>query len=207
MKRILTILPVSDSVPILLLAAAALMCAWAQGGHLTGVWGESKTRGPAAGDTMPSTQKIVPFLWFNNQAEEAIRFYSSIFPDSKVLSETRTGPKGALISAKFRLAGQELMALNGGPMYSFTEAISLFVSCENQEEVDDLWAKLTAGGGTPGRCGWLKDKYGLSWQVIPKTLGELLHDKDPAKAKRVAEAMLKMDKIDIKRLRQAYDGR
>jgi predicted 3-demethylubiquinone-9 3-methyltransferase (glyoxalase superfamily) len=115
-------------------------------------------------------QKITPFLWFDDQAEEAARYYASIFPDSKVLEEARTGPKGKLISARFRLAGQELMALNGGPMYSFTEAISLFVSCEGQEEVDDLWAKLTAGGGTPGRCGWLKDRYGLSWQVIPGSL-------------------------------------
>ena len=156
---------------------------------------------------MSSRPKIVPFLWFDSQAEEAIRFYSSTFPDSKVLSETRAGPRGALISARFRLAGQELMALNGGPMYSFTEAISLFVSCESQAEVDDLWAKLTAGGGKPGRCGWLKDRYGLSWQVIPTALGEMLHDKDPVKAKRVTEAMLKMDKIDIQRLRQAYDGR
>ena len=156
---------------------------------------------------MSAKQKIVPLLWFDDDAEEAIRFYSSIFPDSKVLDEARMGPKGALISARFRLAGQELMALNGGPMYSFTEAISLFVSCGSQEEVDDLWAKLTAGGGEPGRCGWLKDKYGLSWQVIPTALVEMLHDNDPARAKRVAEAMMKMDKIDIRRLRQAYDGR
>jgi predicted 3-demethylubiquinone-9 3-methyltransferase (glyoxalase superfamily) len=156
---------------------------------------------------MSAKQKIVPFLWFDDDAEEAIRFYSAIFPDSRVLGETRQGPKGPLISARFQLAGREFMALNGGPMYSFTEAISLFVSCENQAEVDELWAKLTAGGGEPGRCGWLKDKYGLSWQVIPTALGEMLYDKDPAKAKRVAEAMLKMGKIDIARLRQAYEGR
>ena len=156
---------------------------------------------------MHSKPKIVPFLWFDDDAEEAIRFYSSIFPDSKVIEEARTGPKGTLTSARFRLAGQELIALNGGPMYSFTEAISLFVSCETQAEVDELWAKLTAGGGTPGRCGWLKDRYGLSWQVIPGALVSMLHDKDPTKAKRVAEAMMTMDKIDIAKLRQAYNER
>ena len=185
--------------PLFLLVAAVLP------GLIAGAWGESDTEGQ--GGAMPATQKIVPFLWFDDDAEEAIRFYSSIFPDSKVLSETRMGPKGPLMSARFRLAGQEFMALNGGPMHSFTEAISMFVSCGSQEEVDGLWAKLTADGGEPGRCGWLKDKYGLSWQVIPTALGEMLEDKDPAKAKRVAEAMMKMGKIDIRRLRQAYEGR
>jgi predicted 3-demethylubiquinone-9 3-methyltransferase (glyoxalase superfamily) len=149
--------------------------------------------------------KIVPFLWFNDDAEEAIRFYSSIFPDAKVLEESRVGPK--LMSARFQLAGREFMALNGGPMYRFNEAISLFVSCETQEEVDDLWTKLTAGGGEPGHCGWLKDKYGLSWQVIPTALTRMIGDKDPAKAKRAMDAMLRMTKIDIQRLKQAYEGR
>lgn len=193
--------------PLLLLVAAVALFAGAMPDHLIGgAWGQS-TRGESAGGPVPATQKIIPFLWFDDDAEEAIRFYSSIFPDSKVLGEARKGPKGALISARFRLAGQEFMALNGGPMYSFTEAISLVVNCESQEEVDGLWSKLAADGGKPGRCGWLKDKYGLSWQVIPRALGEMLEDKDPAKAKRVADAMMKMDKIDIRRLRQAYDGR
>jgi predicted 3-demethylubiquinone-9 3-methyltransferase (glyoxalase superfamily) len=160
---------------------------------------------------MPPTQKITPFLWFDQSAEDAIRFYMSIFKNSAILSESRWGeggpvPKGTLMSARFRLAGQELMALNGGPHYKFTEAISLFVNCETQAEVDELWAKLSAGG-EPGRCGWLKDKYGLSWQVIPSILGEMLQDKDPAKAKRVTQAMLQMNKLDIQRLKQAYDGR
>jgi predicted 3-demethylubiquinone-9 3-methyltransferase (glyoxalase superfamily) len=149
--------------------------------------------------------RIVPFLWFDDDAEEAIRFYGSVFPDVKVLTETRVG--GALVSARFRMGGQEYMALNGGPVYSFNEAVSMFVPCGTQEEVDDLWAKLTAGGGEPGRCGWLKDRFGLSWQVIPTALVELLHDKDPAKAARVRDAMLKMGKIDIARLRQAHEGR
>ena len=193
---------------LLFLAAAVLSGAWAlEIGAVAGAGSDSQTKQPKAGGAKSSKSKIVPFLWFDDDAEEAIRFYSSIFPDSKVIEEARTGPKGALISARFRLAGQELIALNGGPMYSFTEAISLFVSCDSQEEVDTLWEKLTAGGGTPGRCGWLKDRYGLSWQVIPGALGTMLHDKDPAKARRVAAAMMQMGKIDIEKLRQAYDGR
>jgi predicted 3-demethylubiquinone-9 3-methyltransferase (glyoxalase superfamily) len=149
-------------------------------------------------------QKIAPFLWFNDNAEEAMNFYISIFKNSKVLSIT-PGPNGKVLTATFQLEGQEFMALNGGPMFTFTEAISLFVSCETQQEVDDLWAKLSAGGSA-GRCGWLKDKYGLSWQVIPTALGELMRDKDPEKAKRVVDAMLQMNKIDIATLRQAYEG-
>jgi predicted 3-demethylubiquinone-9 3-methyltransferase (glyoxalase superfamily) len=193
---------------LLLLAAALLLGAWAlQVGVVAGAGDDSRPKVPAAGGAMSAQPKIVPFLWFDDDAEEAIRFYSAIFPDSKVLEEARTGPGGKLISARFRLAGQELIALNGGPMYSFTEAISLFVSCKTQEEVDDLWAKLTASGGKPGRCGWLKDRYGLSWQVIPGALVSMLHDKDPAKARRVAEAMMQMDRIDISKLRQAYNGR
>ncbi len=156
-------------------------------------------------------QKITTFLWYDDDAEEAVRFYTSIFKNSKVLSETRWGeggplPKGTLMSAKFQLAGQEFMALNGGPMFRFTEAISLLVNCENQAEVDDLWERLGAGGEY-SQCGWLKDKYGLSWQIIPTALGEMLGDKDPAKAKRVMDAMLQMDKIDIARLKQAYNQR
>lgn len=159
---------------------------------------------------MTPKQKISVFLWFND-AEEAIRYYSSIFTDSKVLSESRWGegapfPKGTLMTARFQLAGQEFTLLNGGPPFRFTDAISLLVNCESQREVDELWEKLGAGG-EPGQCGWLKDKYGLSWQIVPTVLGEMLQDKDPVKAKRVAEAMLQMKKIDIAKLKQAYDPR
>lgn len=148
-------------------------------------------------------QKITPFLWFNDNVEEAINFYLSIFKDSKIISTT-PGPNGKLLTATFQLEGQEFQALNGGPMFKFTEAISLFINCETQPEVDELWEKLSAGG-EKSRCGWLKDKYGLSWQIIPSVLGELMRDKDPEKANRVMQAMLQMDKIDIKTLQQAYE--
>jgi predicted 3-demethylubiquinone-9 3-methyltransferase (glyoxalase superfamily) len=153
--------------------------------------------------------KITPFLWFDDQAEEAMNFYVSIFKDSKVGSVTRygeagPGPRGTVMSATFQLDGQEFMALNGGPLFKFTEAISFFVSCETQAEVDDLWAKLSEGGEA-GRCGWLKDKYGLSWQIIPTALGEMLGDKDPQRAGRVMQAMLQMSKIDVQALKQAYE--
>ena len=154
-------------------------------------------------------QKITPFLWFNDQAEDAMHFYVSIFKNSKVGQVTRCGeagpgPKGAVMSATFQLEGQEFMALNGGPHFSFTPAISMFVNCETQEEVDEFWEKLSAGGSKE-RCGWLKDKYGLSWQIIPSALGKLMGDKNPAKAKSVMNAMLQMNRIDIKTLQQAYD--
>ena len=136
-------------------------------------------------------QKIVPFLWFNTEAEEAMNYYVSIFPDSKVVSVMH-GPDGKVLTGTFQLAGQEFMALNGGPQFKFTEAISLFVKCETQEEVDRLWAKLTADGGEESMCGWLKDKYGLSWQIIPNRLSELLGDKDPERAGRAMQAMLGM---------------
>ena len=148
--------------------------------------------------------KITPFLWFDGKAEEAMRFYVSIFRNSKVLSVS-PGPNGKAMSVTFELEGQAFMALNGGPEFKFTEAISLFVSCTTQEEVDDLWAKLTADGGEESRCGWLKDKYGLSWQIIPTALMEMLGDQDPEKAGRAMEAMLTMSKIDIKALRAARD--
>ena len=153
-------------------------------------------------------QKITPFLWFDGKAEEAMNFYTSIFKNSKIGRITRygdagPGPKGAVMSGTFQLDGQEFMALNGGPQFKFTEAISFFVNCETQEEVDELWEKLSAGG-QKSRCGWLKDKYGLSWQIIPSALGEMLGDKDPEKSQRVMKAMLQMDKIDIKGLEQAY---
>jgi len=153
-------------------------------------------------------QKITPFLWFDDKAEEAMHFYVSIFKNSKIGTVTRygeagPGPKGTVMSATFQLDGQEFFALNGGPHYKFTPAISLFVNCETQQEVDELWDKLSAGG-RKDRCGWLQDKYGLSWQIIPSLLGRLLHDKDAKKAQRVMQAMLQMDKIDMKKLEQAY---
>jgi len=154
-----------------------------------------------------SAQKIVPCLWFRDQAEEAVRFYCAVFPGAKVLGESRAGPDGPLVWAKLRLAGHELLALNGNTGASFTDACSLHVSCDDQQEVDDLWAKLTADGGEPGCCGWLKDRFGVSWQVVPSVLGEMLNDPDPARAKRVLDAAVRMDKLDIARLRQAYAGR
>jgi predicted 3-demethylubiquinone-9 3-methyltransferase (glyoxalase superfamily) len=149
-------------------------------------------------------KKITPFLWFDTQAEDAMNFYVSIFKNSKVLGVT-PGPNGIASSASFELEGQEFMAFNAGPEFKFTEAISLFVDCKTQEEVDELWEKLTADGGQESQCGWLKDKFGLSWQIIPSVLGELLGDKDPVKAKRVLDAMLKMHKIEIAGLRRAYE--
>jgi predicted 3-demethylubiquinone-9 3-methyltransferase (glyoxalase superfamily) len=153
-------------------------------------------------------QKITPFLWFDGKAEEAMNFYVSIFKDSKVgrvthYGEGGPGPKGTVMSATFQLEGQEFMALNGGPLFKFTPAISFFVNCQTQAEVDELWGKLSAGGQIQ-RCGWLTDKYGVSWQIIPAILGELLHDKDPVKSKNVMQAMLQMEKIDIRRLKEAH---
>jgi predicted 3-demethylubiquinone-9 3-methyltransferase (glyoxalase superfamily) len=155
-------------------------------------------------------QKIVTSLWFDGNAEEAINFYASIFKNSKVVELSRYGegapfPAGTVLAATFQLEGQEFMAINGGPEFPFTEAVSLYVKCKNQEEVDELWEKLVQGG-EESQCGWLKDKYGLSWQIIPTILGELLGDKDPAKAQNVMQAMLKMKKIDIKGLKEAYDS-
>src|SRR5882724_1157370 len=153
-------------------------------------------------------QKITPFLWFNGNAEETVRFYTSIFKRSKIGSMTRygdagPGPKGTVMSATFQLEGQEFMALNGGPMFTFSPAISFFVNCETQAEVDELWTKLSAGG-KEDQCGWLKDKYGLSWQIIPKALMELMRDTDTAKSSRVMKAMLQMTKIDIAALKRAH---
>jgi predicted 3-demethylubiquinone-9 3-methyltransferase (glyoxalase superfamily) len=150
-------------------------------------------------------QKITTFLWFDGNAEEAMKFYVSIFKNSKIVS-TMAGPDGKVLTGTFELEGQQFMALNGGPMFKFTEAISLFVNCETQAEVDDLWKKLTAGGAE-SQCGWLKDKFGLSWQIIPSALGRLLGDKDRAKAGRAMQAMLQMKKIDIAKLQQAFDGK
>jgi len=154
-------------------------------------------------------QKITPFLWFDGKAEEAMNFYISIFKNSKVVSIMRygdagPGPKGTVMSATFELEGQRFIALNGGPMFTFSQAISFFVNCETQEEVDKLWEKLSEGGEKQ-RCAWLKDKFGVSWQIVPTVLGELLQDKDPEKSKRVMQAMLQMDKIDIAGLKRAYE--
>jgi len=160
-------------------------------------------------------QKITPFLWFDEKAEEAVNFYVSIFNNSKIGSITRYGdeaaevsgrPKGTVMTVTFQLEGQEFMALNGGPHFKFTEAISLLVNCKTQEEVDELWEKLSEGG-EKGQCGWLKDKFGLSWQIVPTVLGEMLQDKDAEKSKRVMHALLQMRKLDIKRLKQAYARR
>jgi predicted 3-demethylubiquinone-9 3-methyltransferase (glyoxalase superfamily) len=149
-------------------------------------------------------QKITPFLWFDGKAEEAMNFYVGIFKNSKIVNVSRAGPGGSAMACTFQLEGQEFIALNGGPQFSFTPAISFFVNCETQQEVDELWARLTEGGEN-GRCGWLKDKFGLSWQIIPSVLGKMMHDKDPVKAKRVMQAMFQMNKIDINALKQAYD--
>jgi predicted 3-demethylubiquinone-9 3-methyltransferase (glyoxalase superfamily) len=154
-------------------------------------------------------QKITPFLWFNDKAEEAANFYVSLFKNSKVKEVRRygdagPGPKGSVMTITFQIEGQDFIALNGGPHFSFTPAVSLFVNCEKQEEVDQLWEKL-AEGGRKDRCGWLQDKYGLSWQIIPEALGKLMTDPDPKKAASVMQAMLQMDKIDVKRLQEAHD--
>ncbi|AFM25875.1 VOC family protein [Desulfomonile tiedjei] len=158
-------------------------------------------------------QKIIPFLWFDDNAEDAVNFYVSIFKNSKIVSVARYGEAGAKVSGQpegtvmtivFQLEGQEFMALNGGPVFTFSPAISLLVNCETQEEVDDLWEKLSQGGEII-ECGWLKDKYGVSWQIVPTALNEMLQDKDTEKSERVMSAMLQMKKIDIDELRQAYD--
>lgn len=154
-------------------------------------------------------QKITPFLWYESQAEEAANFYVSIFKSSKIQSVNRygdagPGPKGSVMIVKFQLEGQDFIALNGGPTFKFTPAISLYVDCETQEEVDQLWDKLSAGG-RKDRCGWLQDKYGLSWQIVPRALQQLMSDPDPKKSSSVMQAMLQMDKIDIRRLQEAHD--
>jgi predicted 3-demethylubiquinone-9 3-methyltransferase (glyoxalase superfamily) len=156
-------------------------------------------------------QKITPFLWFDGKAEEAMNFYVSIFKNSKVVSVSRygegaPGPKGTVMAATFEIEGQRFNALNGGPMFTFTPAISFLIDCKTQQEVDEFWEKLSEGG-EKSRCGWLKDKYGVSWQVIPAVLSELMRDKDPEKSKRVMQAMLQMDKIDIEGLKRAYENR
>jgi predicted 3-demethylubiquinone-9 3-methyltransferase (glyoxalase superfamily) len=160
---------------------------------------------------MTITQKITTFLWYDHEAEEAARLYTSLFNDSKIMNVARygdagPGPKGSAMTVNFQLAGQEFIALNGGPRYKFTEAVSLMVHCENQQEVDGLWNKLTANGGEESMCGWLKDRFGLSWQIIPTALFQLIGDPDPEKARRATEAMLQMKKIDIAALERAHGG-
>ena len=164
---------------------------------------------------MATTQRIRPFLWFDSQAEDAARFYTGIFKNSRIVTITRYGkagfevhhrPAGSVMTVEFELDGQTFTALNGGPVFTFNEAVSLEVHCETQEEVDYYWEKLTAGGDPKAQqCGWLKDKYGLSWQVVPSILGEMLGDKDPKRIARVMEAVLKMKKFDIEALKQAHE--
>jgi len=154
-------------------------------------------------------QKITPFLWFDNNAEEAVKFYTSVFKNSKILKVARygdagPGPKGSVMTVSFQIEGQQFIALNGGPQFKFTEAVSFVVNCETQKEVDEFWEKLSAGG-EKGPCGWLKDKFGLSWQVVPTILDKLIADPDPVKSQRVMKAMLQMKKLDIAALQRAYD--
>jgi predicted 3-demethylubiquinone-9 3-methyltransferase (glyoxalase superfamily) len=158
-------------------------------------------------------QRITPCLWFDNQAEEAVNFYVSIFKNSKVGRIARYGeagaevsgrPKGTVMTVEFQLEGQEFLALNGGPIFKFTEAVSFIVNCETEEKIDEMWEKLSKGG-EKGECGWLKDKYGLSWQIVPPVLSEMLQDKDTKKSEKVMKAMLQMKKLDIKTLKQAYE--
>jgi predicted 3-demethylubiquinone-9 3-methyltransferase (glyoxalase superfamily) len=162
--------------------------------------------------TLPRTQKITTFLWFDNNAEEAVNFYVSVFKNSKILGtafngDAGPGPKGSILVIEFQLDGQEFAALNGGPQFKFSEAISQVVHCKTQEEVDYYWDKLSAGGGQTVECGWLKDKFGLSWQIVPDVLLDLLQDSDQEKSQRVMKAMMTMKKLDIKALKQAAKGK
>ena len=157
-----------------------------------------------------SSQKITPFLWFDGEAEEAANFYTSIFENSRIVDVTRygeagPGEKGSVMTVSFELEGQRFVGLNGGPNYKFTPAVSFYISCKTQEEVDYFWKRLLAGGGEPNACGWLTDKFGLSWQVIPDALIEYLQDEDRERAQRVMQAMMKMVKIDVKKIQEAYD--
>lgn len=189
-------------------AALAIMAA--AGAMVAASPGESDRKAPDKahrGGSLTGKQKITTYLWFNDNAEEAANYYVSIFKNARVLDVSRYGeggpmPKGTAMIVNFDLEGQRFMALNGGPMFKFNEAISLFVECADQAEVDELWKKLTTGG-EESRCGWLKDRYGLSWQIIPAELGTLLQEKDPARARRVTEAFMRMKKIDIEQLKQA----
>jgi predicted 3-demethylubiquinone-9 3-methyltransferase (glyoxalase superfamily) len=161
-----------------------------------------------------NVEKISPFLWFDYNAEEAAKFYTSIFKNSKIIDITHYGesaaeasgrPKGTVMTVTFELEGQQFMALNGGPIFKFSQAISFLVSCKTQQEVDRLWEKLSEGGGEQEQCGWLKDKFGVSWQIVPSILGKMIHDKDAMKSERVIKAMLQMKKLDIRSLQKAYE--
>ncbi|MGB9473660.1 MAG: VOC family protein [Candidatus Udaeobacter sp.] len=161
-------------------------------------------------------QKLTPFLWFDSQAEEAVKFYTSIFENSKVgkilrydeaSAKAANRPVGSVLTIEFEIEGQKFTALNGGPQFKFNESVSFVVDCETQDEVDYFWQKLTVDGGQESACGWLRDKFGLSWQITPTVLIEMLHDKDPKKSERVMKAMLQMEKIDIKKLKEAYAGK
>jgi predicted 3-demethylubiquinone-9 3-methyltransferase (glyoxalase superfamily) len=161
-------------------------------------------------------QKITPFLWFDGQAEDVANFYTSVFKNSKIdrifrhseeTAEKLDHPVGSVLTIEFEIEGQKFVALNGGPLFKFNESISFVINCETQEEVDYFWEKLTANGGEESQCGWLKDKFGVSWQVTPTVLIDMLHDKDPEKAERVMNAMLEMQKIEISKLKAAYDGK
>ncbi len=161
---------------------------------------------------MPQQQKVIPFLWFKDNAEQALRFYLSVFEGSKVLDEQRWGeggmaPKGTLMTATFTIGGNAIALLNGNRDVRFHDSMSLLVHCDSQAEIDRLWTKLTADGGEPGQCGWLKDRFGVSWQIVPSQLGELFGSKDPAKAQRVGAAMMGMTKLDLARLQKAHDGK
>jgi predicted 3-demethylubiquinone-9 3-methyltransferase (glyoxalase superfamily) len=154
---------------------------------------------------------ITPFLWFDTQAEDAATLYTSVFKNSRIGRIARygaagPGPKGSVMTVEFQIEGKSFIALNGGPQFKFTEAISFVVGCETQEEIDALWAQLTADGGKASQCGWLKDKFGLSWQIVPNALGRLMSDPDPEKSKRVMNALLQMEKLDLSKLQQAFDG-
>ncbi|MEW9550061.1 VOC family protein [Nonomuraea sp. NPDC050783] len=151
-------------------------------------------------------QKITTFLWFDHEAEQAAAFYTSLFAGSRIVRVQRQGGEGAVMTVEFELAGQRFLALNGGPHFTFNEAVSLYVDCESQEEVDELWGKLTADGGEESRCGWLKDRWGLSWQIVPRRLPELLNDPDPDRARRATEAMMGMQKIDLAAMEKAAAG-
>ena len=170
---------------------------------------------PDRSDRVPM-QKITPFLWFDGQAEDAANFYTSVFKNSKVgrifryteeVAENSGRPVGSVLTIEFEIEGQKFVALNGGPLFKFNESVSFVINCETQEEVDYSWGKLTADGGEESQCGWLKDKFGVSWQVTPTVLIDMLHDKDPEKAERVMNAMLEMQKIEISKLKAAYDGK
>ena len=147
---------------------------------------------------------ITPFLWFDTQAEDAMNFYASIFPRSTIIAVNRQG--ATVMSVVFELEGQQIMGLNAGPVFKFNEAVSFFVGCETQQEVDELWAKLITGGGSPGRCGWLKDRFGLSWQIVPNALERMMSSGYPASSRRVMQALMQMDKLDVNALQRAFDA-